>query len=300
VLRHLAAGDTVRLLSRRANNQTGFPDAVKLYSGDLISEGNSALLSHFIEGADVIYHCAGEITRASRMRLLHVDGTRKLVDAANGNIGHWVQLSSVGAYGSHRHGVVTEETPLRPTGVYETTKAESDQIVQQAAEHGAFSCTVLRPSIVFGPGMGNRSLRQMTEMIDRGLFFFIGPKGASANYIFLDNVIEALVRCGRMAAARGRVYNLSDQRTIEEFVTLIADALGKARPNLRVPESLARFAARTIGKLPGFPLTESRVDALTTRVVYPATRMERELGYAHTVTMEGALFLLVSRSKASA
>ena len=165
------------------------------------------------------------------MRLLHVDGTCKLVEAGKGNVGHWVQLSSVGAYGLIRGGVVTEETPLRPTGVYETSKAESDQIVQRAAEHGAFSCTVLRPSVVFGPGMRNRSLRQMIGMIDRGLFFFIGPKGASANYIFLDNVIEALVRCGRMAAAKGRVYNLSDQRTIEDFVALIADALGKSRPN---------------------------------------------------------------------
>lgn len=299
VLRHLAAGDTVRVLSRQSRNQNGFPDVVKLYSGDLVSAGNSTFLSHFVEGTDVVYHCAGEITHASRMRLLHVDGTRKLVEAANGNIGHWVQLSSVGTYGSYRHGVVTEETPLRPTGVYETSKAESDQLVQQAADDGAFSCTVLRPSIVFGPGMRNRSLRQMTGMIDRGFFFFIGPRGASANYIFLDNVIEALVRCGRMAAAKGRVYNLSDNRTIEEFVALIADALDRSRPNLRVSECLARFAARSLGKLPGFPLTESRVDALTSRVVYPATRMERELGYAHAVTMEDALYLVVDRWKTS-
>jgi nucleoside-diphosphate-sugar epimerase len=300
VLRHLAAGDTVRALTRRPNNQTGFPDAVTVYSGDLASGGDSALLSHFVEGADVVYHCAGEIARESRMRSLHVDGTKKLIQAASNEIGHWVQLSSVGVYGSHRRGVVTEETPLRPVGVYETTKAESDQVVQQAAEHGAFSFTVLRPSIVFGPGMRSRSLRQMTDMIDRGLFFFIGPKGASANYIFLDNVIEALVRCGRLAAAKGRVYNLSDHRVIEEFVALIADALGKARPSLRVAEGLARFAARTLGKLPGFPLTETRVDALTTRVVYPATRMEQELGYAHTVTMEDALSILVGGWKASA
>ena len=171
--------------------------------------------------------------------------------------------------------------------------------MRQAAKHGAFSYTVLRPSIVFGPGMRNRSLRQMTGMIDRGFFFFIGPKGASANYIFLDNVIEALVHCGRMAAAKGTVYNLSDQRTIEEFVAVIADALGKSHPNLRVTEGLARFAARTLGKVPGFPLTEFRIDALTTRVVYPATRIERELGYAHAVTMEDALSLFVGRWKAS-
>jgi nucleoside-diphosphate-sugar epimerase len=300
VLRHLATGDKVRVLSRRSSNQAGLPDGVKLYSGDLVSAGNSALLSHFVQGTDVVYHCAGEITRVNRMRFLHLDGTRKLVEAAKGNIGHWVQLSSVGAYGPHRSGDVTEETPLRPTGVYETSKAESDQLVQQAAEQAAFSYTVLRPSIVFGPGMRNRSLGQMVGMIERGFFFFIGPKGASANYIFLDNVIEALVLCGRMAAAKRRAYNLSDQRTIEGFVALISDALGKSRPRVRVPEDFARFAARTLGKLPGFPLTESRVDALTTRVVYPVARIERELGYVHAVTMENALSLFVGHAKASA
>jgi nucleoside-diphosphate-sugar epimerase len=296
VMRHLAAGDAVRVLSRRPSSQNGLPDDVKVYSGDLVSKADSASLSRFVEGADVVYHCAGEVTDATRMRLLHVDGTRKLVQASNGTIGHWVQLSSVGAYGPHRGGVVTEETSLQPRGAYETTKVESDQLVQQAAEYGAFTCTVLRPSIVFGAGMRNRSLRQMTKMIDRGLFFFIGPKGASANYIFVDNVIEALMRCGRMAAAKGKVYNLSDQRTVEEFVALVAGALGKSSPHLRIPEGLARLAARTLGKLPSFPLTESRVDALTTRVVYPTTRVEQELEYSHPTTMECALSFLEDRS----
>jgi nucleoside-diphosphate-sugar epimerase len=189
---------------------------------------------------------------------------------------------------------------LQPTGVYEASKVESDELVQQAAQQGAFSCTILRPSIVFGPDMRNRSLRQMTGMIERGLFFFIGPKGASANYIFLDNVIEALVRCGRMVAAKGRVYNLSDHRSIEEFTGIIADALGKPRPRLRVPESPVRLVVRALGKLPGFPLTEARVAALTTRVVYAAARVERELGYTHAATMEDALSLCVGRWKASA
>jgi nucleoside-diphosphate-sugar epimerase len=142
--------------------------------------------------------------------------------------------------------------------------------------------------------MRNRSLYQMTEMIGRGLFFFIGPPGASANYISVDNVIDALCICGRRKETRGTVYNLSDHRTVEDFVGVIAVALGKSPPVLRLPEGPVRFAARTLGKLPGFPLTESRVDALTTRAVYPVTRIERELGYAHAVTMEDALFLLAS------
>jgi len=147
--------------------------------------------------------------------------------------------------------------------------------------------------------MRDNSLRQMTQLIDRGLFFFIGPKGASANYIYVDNVIEAMVLSGRMPEAQGKVYNLADWRPVEEFVAIIADALGKSSPSIRVPKTLALFAARTLGKLPGFPLTESRVDGLTTRVVYPTARIERELGYVHPITMENGLSLLVRQWKAS-
>jgi nucleoside-diphosphate-sugar epimerase len=148
--------------------------------------------------------------------------------------------------------------------------------------------------------MRNRSLRQMIAMIHRGLFFFIGKKGASANYIVVDNVIEALVQCGRLREARGKVYNLSDCRSIEEFVAVISDVLVKPRPYLRIPEVVARFAARTLGNLPGFPLSESRVNALTTRVVYSTSLIEQDLGYTHPIAMEDGLSLLVRQWKASA
>jgi nucleoside-diphosphate-sugar epimerase len=300
VLRHLASGDTVRVLSRRASSQAGFPNYVRVFSCDLATDCNPGLLPSFVEGADVVYHCAGEITCENRMRSLHVEGTKRLIQAASGRIGHWVQLSSVGAYGPHHDGVVTEETPLRPRGEYETTKAESEQAVQQAANQRAFSYTILRPSTVFGAGMRNQSLRQMIAMINRGFFFFIGPEGASANYVVADNVIEALVRCGSMPQAKGRIYNLSDSMTVEGLVAVIADSLGRSRPWLRVPEGLARLAARTCGNLRRFPLTESRVDALTTRVAYPITRIAEELNYAHPITIDDGLSSFVRHWKASA
>ena len=56
----------------------------------------------------------------------------------------------------------------------EKTKAESDQLVMNAARKGTFTYSILRPSNVFGPTMTNQSLFQMIEMISKGLFFFIG------------------------------------------------------------------------------------------------------------------------------
>lgn len=287
VARHVAEGDAVRVLSRRGRGGQAFDGPVALHPGDLAA--GTGDLRAFVEGADVLYHCAGEIRDPARMRALHVGGTRRLAAAAAGRIGRWVQLGSVGAYGARRDGLVTEDAPLSPEGTYERTKAESDRAVIETSAGGAFGLAILRPSIVFGPGMPNRSLAGMIAMIDRGLFFFIGRPGASANYVHVDGVIEALARCGRMAAAAGRTYNLSEHRTIEEFAGAIADALGRRRPAARFPEGPVRAAARILGAIPGFPLTESRVNALVTRAVYPDARIRSELGYAHPVAIEDGL-----------
>ena len=294
VLRHLTLGDQVRVLSRRTPGEAGLPGSVVWCRGDLDASGN---LVSFLDGVDVLYHCAGEIRDTARMEAVHVEGTRKLIEIAGGRIGHWVQLSSVGVYGPVAEGTVTEDSELNPVGEYEITKAESDQVVVAAANKGGFSYSILRPSNVFGADMTNQSLFGMIDMIDRGLFFHIGKPGASANYIHVDNVVEGLIRCGTMQPAQGRTYNLSDHCTMEEFVAIIAGALGKDVPRIRLPEAPVRLLARWVGRLPGFPLTETRVDALTNRTIYPSTKIERELGYRHLVTMEKGLLELLAAWK---
>ncbi len=284
---HLAQGDEVRVLSRRATAETG----VKLYRGDLSSDTE---LQSFVDGVDILYHCAGEIRDAARMQAVHVAGTQRLIEAATGRIGRWVQLSSVGAYGQQRAGVVAEQTALHPCGTYEITKVESDALVQAAALDGAFEHAILRPSNVYGADMSNQSL---FGMIRRGWFFFIGKPGASANYIHVDNVVAALLLCGVKPEANGQVYNLSDHRTMEQFAATIAAALGKPMPGLRLPEWTVRLAAKLLGGIPKFPLTEARVDALTVRAIYSTGKIEHELGYRHIVPMEAGLDELVQSAQ---
>ncbi len=291
VFRHVSAGDTVRVLSRRMREDIDLPNEAKVYGGDLTNPADD--FRNFVEGADVLYHCAGELQDCGRMRVVHVGGTRNLINAAGGRIGHWVQLSSVGAYGPHRHGIVTEETPGNPVATYEKTKTESDVIVMEAADKGAFSFTILRPSNVYGPRMRNHSLFQLISMINRGAFFFIGKPGASANYIHVDNVTEALYRCGVMATAKGRVYNLSDYRKLEEFVRIIADELDVPFPRLRIPEAPVRLAVKLLGGIPRFPLTEARINAMVNRSQYAIERIQSDLEYYHPVSMNEGVRQLV-------
>ena len=294
VAEHLARGDRVRVLTRRERVEGCA--AAALYRGDLGDPGNEAAsLEAFVDGADVLYHCAGEIRDPVRMQAVHVQGSARLLRCARGRVGRWVQLSSVGAYGPRRSGEITEATPSQPAGSYETTKVESDRLVQDSG----LAYSILRPAIVFGAGMTNRSLYQMIAMIDRGLFCFVGPEGASANYVHVDNVVQALTLCAVRPEAPGRVYNLSDHCSMERFVALIAGALGKSEPRLRLPEAFMRACAGVLGRLPGFPLTPARIDALTNRCSYPITRICRELGYSHRVSMQQGMEELVGAWKSA-
>ena len=285
---HLARGDRVRLLTRRAPPaRPPLPPGASWCAGDL--RDPAADLAAFAGGADVLYHCAGVLRDPRAMAAVHVGGTRRLLEAAEGRVGRWVQLSSVGVYGPRRDGEVTEESPIRPVGPYEVTKAAADDAVGAAHARGRIVAATLRPSIVFGPGMPNGSLRALIRMVERRLFFFVGPPGASANYVPAESVVEALMICGAHPAAAGAVFNLSDHATLEEFVGWIAEERGVAAPRARLPEAPVRAASALLRLVPGWPLTPSRVAALTTRARYPATRLERTLGFRPTTGLERAV-----------
>ena len=142
-------------------------------------------------------------------------------------------------------------------------------------------------------GTHDAALYQLINLMRRGLFFHVGAPGASANYIAVENVAAALTLCGGHAKAPGQIFNLSDWRSYEAFFDSLADALGSRRPRLRLPESLARL----IALLPFQPLTRSRIDGLTNRCRYPIARIEKLLGYRHTVSMEQCLLAMAATWK---
>ena len=279
VERHLALGDHVRVLTREAADPFSSRD-VEILSGDLTSSAPDPL-QRFARGADVLYHCAAERQDALRMSAVNVEGTRKLLAAA-GNIGRWVQLSSLGVYGPRRSGVVREDTPPAPVGAYETSKLAADELVIDACRRAGMPWAMLRPGIVFGRDMPNESMRAFLRAIRGGRFAFIGPPGAVLPYVHVDDVVTALLLCGRDDRAVGEVFNLSEDCILEEFMLEAARLLATVPPTMRLPEFPARVAAKALSWIPGFPLTAGRVDALTRRVTYPPDKLLNVLGFGFT------------------
>lgn len=304
IARHCLRGDQVRYLTRQHDAQP--IGGATAFVGSLDSKID--VLGPLVRGADVLYHCAAELRNEFEMHNTNVCGTENLIDAANGEIGRWVQLSSTGVYGRHHEGVqdtrgeIDEDVTAAPESAYESSKLASDILVQEAAAQHGFSAVVVRPSNVYGVDMPNQSLFQLIRMIDRGWFFFIGREGASANYVPVENVIDAMLLCATAKLSEnGRAYIVSDHRPLEALVQIIASALRRKPPPRRFSEPLIRTACAIIGKLPGFPLSSSRIDALTDRSIYRIERIQSELGFANRVSMEvgmGELVRQYQRSRA--
>ena len=283
VERHLKLGDQVRLLTRTPSSDR---KNVQFFIGDLSNQDYN--LAGFLDNVDVLYHCAGEIINESLMYELHIHGTQRLVDAAQGKISRWVQLSSVGVYGLCRSGMVNENSIEQPAGIYEYTKNESDNIVKNSN----IPHVILRPSNVFGNEMPNQSLRALLNAVRRGVFIFVGKEEeALVNYIHVTDVVNALILCGFDEKALGEVFIVSQSSTVSNMIASFASGIESDKKILRLPEAFVRFIAAIFGWIPGFPLTSRRVNALTGKCVYNSTSIVKILGFRYAMSLEESLKL---------
>jgi nucleoside-diphosphate-sugar epimerase len=287
IKRLIDLGNKVRVLTR-SHKLNSFN--IEYFEGDLIDPNMD--FSSFLHNVDILYHCAGEINDESLMEELHVIGTKRLADKAYGRIRKWVQLSSVGVYGKCWNEKVNENSEIKPLGLYERTKNESDNIVINSN----IPFTILRPSNVFGSDMPNNSLREMLNAINKGLFFFIGKKNKFlVSYIHVEEVIEALICCGNDKRSISETFNLSQSITVENMITSFASGLGYEKYIYRFPENLVRYFVKFFEKFHGFPLTTSRVDALTNSCFYDSSKIQDVLGFNFSFTLEERLELFANQ-----
>ena len=276
----LNRGDEVRVLSRRSSDTTSTFQGAKWCQGDLCHPINPA----FLDGVDTLYHLAAELRNPAQMEAVNVRGTANLLTAAKrAGVRRWIQLSSVGVYGPSTSLLVKEGTTPKPANEYERTKLASDRLVEEACGCSDIKQVILRPSNVIGAEMKNRSFFALVKAVSRGRYFFIGPRGAIATYVHVEDVVRALIAC--QEAVKGSIYNLSSDCTWEALIERIASLIGVRLPRIRIPAAPLRLV---IGALDGrvrLPLTSGRLESLTSRSRYSSDRIVQELGFIFTKPM---------------
>lgn len=290
VLHYEAQGATIHALSRKKLPAAGA--STRFFQHDLLNCDADDLID-FVGGSEVVYHCAAELADVSRIWEVNVEGTQRLFHAARGRVGRWVQLSSVGVYGRPRSGLVDEGYVPHPQDEYEKSKLAADNWLREQCRLHGMALTILRPSTVFADDMPNQSLFQLIRAIQRGRFCFIGSKQAQMNYVHADNVLAALLLCGHHAQAAGETFIVSEHLDMDEFIRVVADQLQCARPGIVIPERIARGVAWIFSGSAGFPLSASRIDALTSLCIFSEMHIRKKLAYVPGIALADGLRSLV-------
>jgi len=150
--------------------------------------------------------------------------------------------------------------------------------------------TILRPSIVFGPGDGffNRFARmaQLAPALP-----LIGGGRTRFQPVYVGDVAEAIVRALERPEAVGKTFELGGPRvaSFRELMELMLAEIGRRRALVPVPFGLARLQAMFLELLPVPPLTRDQVTMLERdNVCDPAVPGLADLGIKPTA-MEAVL-----------
>jgi nucleoside-diphosphate-sugar epimerase len=180
---------------------------VKMPRVDLLDRGR---VREALRGARFVFHLAYGRDGWGSSRVT-IEGTKNVVRAAIENGAESVViLSSIYVFGRpDAPGPVDESYPYRPIGAYGRGKAEMERWCLRAAKNSKTRIAVLNPSCVYGPG-GTTYVRLPLHLAKEGKFCWVEGGTGAANYIYIDNLIDAMLNASAAPGAHGRRLIVTD------------------------------------------------------------------------------------------
>ena len=182
---------------------------------------------------DVVFHLAARVLDYGTKQAFYGsirDGTRHMLAASAGQTKRFVQVSSIAACGLGRHlKGQREDDPCRKSGVpYNDAKLEAEAAVRRSSGDFEAGSTIVRPANVVGPKSVwvDEVCRQLWKRTSMPL---IDGGRHSASLIYVDNLVDGIIRAGIYARAAGQIYHLRDdwQVTWKRYLTDLAGLIGK-------------------------------------------------------------------------
>jgi UDP-glucose 4-epimerase len=206
-------------------------------------------LQQQLHGARIVFHLAGRAHRSDRgrdQRLSEVYrrdnvilAERLYAAALAGGVERFVQISTIKVLGDVSSVPLTIDAPYAPADVYSRSKQEAEQSLQAMAV-AATALTIVRPPLVYGPGVrGN--FERLIALVRRGWLLPLGCADADRSLVYVQNLCELLSRIGDDSAPL-RIVHVRDRDdlSVARLVGLIGSALGKPARCVSVPRSIMR------------------------------------------------------------
>jgi nucleoside-diphosphate-sugar epimerase len=211
-----------------------------------------------LDGADVVYHLAGQPgVRLSWARDFHrylernVAATQALLEAArHASVGRIVYASSSSVYGNQAVYPCDESVRPQPYSPYGVTKLAAEHLCGLYAANYGTPTVSLRYFSVYGPRQ--RPDMAFSRFIRTGLaggrVTVTGDGSQVRDYTYVDDVVAATVAAGTADVAPGTVLNVAGGQsvTVNDVLAIIEQELGHHLDVAHVPD-MAGDVTRTGG-----------------------------------------------------
>lgn len=306
LVKELAANNfSVRILTRKNVNPIELNVDYEICYGDI---RNPDTVEKALNDIDIVYHCASITTNKGTWKDFtetNIEGTRNLLEASvKLGVKKFVFVSSVIVYGFDGNREQRRINELDNYGnnfprysYYAKSKIETEKLVKDYHENTGLPTVIIRPGIIFGPGGKNIFSRKQ---------IIFGAKNKILPFIYVQDVVKALLLAGSSETAVGRVYNVVGDEQISqgEFHDKVVKVCkAKTRGHfLPVPVMfLAAFGLETIFTLlksdstPPFSMYHYK--SLTRNLAYDNSRIKHELAWEPSVGIEDGIRLTLKSTE---
>lgn len=207
---------------------------------------DEAAIRLLVDGAAGVVNLLGILfeRRDGDFMRVHRDMAGRIAEAATATgVPRLVHMSAIGA-------------DLDGPALYAKSKAAGEAAVRNAFP----AATIIRPSIVFGPGDGFFCRFAQMSMLSPFLPLIDGGK-TRFQPVYVGDVAEAIARCLESDRHAGKTFELGGPRvaSFAELLRYLLDTLNRRRLLLPLPSSVARLQARLFELLPTPPLTRDQL-----------------------------------------
>lgn len=236
VLDDLSAGDRSRL-----------SDQVLFTRGDV---GDRPKLWTLLQDVDCVYHLAARVLVSESILYpreyneVNVGGTVAVMEAMrDAGVRRVVFASSGAVYGDQAEQPVSEDRTPNPQSPYAVSKLAAEYYVRTIGALWGIETVILRIFNAYGPGQNlpvshpPAVPRFLHQALGGGSVVIFGGGGQTRDFVYVDDVVKALVAAASASDVDRRVINVGTGRetSINELADMVAQATGKQVEVLRSP-----------------------------------------------------------------
>jgi nucleoside-diphosphate-sugar epimerase len=250
--------DKYRLCSvGRSQNPAGMPSLEHFVVPDINAQTD---WQDAVKGVDVIIHAAARthvlqdssVDPLAEYRKVNVEGSLNLAQQAfEAGVKRFLFISSIKVNGESTcpgNSFSAEDVPM-PLDAYGISKNEAELGLMQLAARTGLEVVIIRPALVYGPGVKANFLTMM-RWLNRGIPLPFGAIQNKRSLVALDNLVDLIITCVEHPAAANQVFLVSDDEDISttELLRGISTSMGKPSRLITIPAWMLSLVAKLSGK----------------------------------------------------